>query len=245
MPDKDSLIVTTSWDDGTTTDLKLAELLEKYGLKGTFYVSQSIDITLQKQDIVALDRKFEISAHSISHPDLTKISPSEAKKEIDDSKTYLEDIVGHDVAMFCYPYGSYNEKIKKMVKESGFIAARSCDLGGFNVPQDPYRWHITMLATNGSPLMALKICLMFRLFSIRALLDWESRAKLLFDLALKRGGVYHMYGHSAELEVKNEWDKLERVFQHFSRREGVKYMTNGEVIRDWKEKTSPDEAKAG
>lgn len=231
MPGRDSLVVTTSWDDGTITDLKLAELLEEYGLKGTFYVSQAIDITPQKRDIAALDRKFEIGAHSMSHPDLTEVSPSEAKKEIEGSKTYLEDMVGHDIAMFCYPYGRYNEEIKKMVKDSGFVAARACDLGGFNLPQDPYQWHITLLATNGSPLMALKICWMFRLWRVSALFDWESRAKLLFDLALEKGGIYHMYGHSAEFETNNEWGKLERVFKHFSNREGVKYMTNGELFR--------------
>ena len=37
------LIVTTSWDDGSRLDLKLAELLEKYGISGTFYVPKTED----------------------------------------------------------------------------------------------------------------------------------------------------------------------------------------------------------
>ena len=32
-------IVTTSWDDGHKLDLKLAALLKKYNIKGTFYIS--------------------------------------------------------------------------------------------------------------------------------------------------------------------------------------------------------------
>jgi len=255
MPCTDYLTVTTSWDDGTVTDLKLAGLLEKYGIQGTFYIPKSFTdnlppesppyYLLSKKDIVELDKRFEIGAHSVSQPYLAKIPLSEAKREIEDSKTYLEDISGHDIPLFCYPRGNYNEDIIKLVKDAGFVAARACDLGGFNLPRDPYRWHITLLATNGSPLMALKICWGFRLWRVSALLDWESRAKLLFDLALDRGGVFHMYGHSAELETKNEWNKLERVLKYFSNRKGVKYMTNGEVIRNWKGKTSSDEAKAG
>jgi len=225
------LIVTASWDDGTMTDLKLAELLGRYGIKGSFYIATSfLDNPLPKKDIVALDKKFEIGAHTISHPDLTKISLIEAKAQIEDSKKYLEDLLGHSVPMFCYPYGRCNQAIKKMVKDSGFIAARTCDPGGFNFPEDPYQWHITLFASNGSPLMALKIWWRFRLWRISALIDWENRAKLLFDLALQKGGIYHIYGHSAEFEENNAWDKLERVLDYISKREGVQYLTNGKLF---------------
>jgi len=228
---KDNLMVTTSWDDGSVTDLKLAELLEKYGIKGTFYIATSfLDNPLLKKDIVALGKKFEIGAHTLSHPDLTMVSLSEAKKEIEDSKKYLEDLLGHSISMFCYPYGRYNEVIKKIVKDCGFVGARTCDPRGFNLPADPYAWHITLTASNSSPLMALRIWWKFRLWKPSSLLDWESRAKLLFDLALQNGGVYHIYGHSVEFERTNEWDKLERVLAYISNRENVQYMTNREIL---------------
>jgi len=230
MPGKDNLMVTTSWDDGTITDLKLAELLEKYRLKGTLYVSKFIDNPLPKKDIIAIDKKFEVGAHSLNHLDLTKVSSAQARREIEGSKIYLEDLLGHSVPMFCYPDGRYNEAIKKMVKDSGFMAARTCDPRGFNLPEDPYQWHVTLFASNGSPLMALRIWRKARLWTVSALLDWESRAKLLFDLALQKGGIYHIYGHSVEFERNNGWDKLERVLNYVSNRERTEYMTNGEVI---------------
>jgi len=232
MLSKDSLIVTTSWDDGTITDLRLAELLEKYSIKGTFYIATSLsDNPLPKKDILALDKNFEIGAHTVNHADLITVSLSEAEIEIKDSKLYLEDLLGHNISMFCYPYGRYNDTIKKIVKDSGFIAARTCDPGGFNLPTDPYQWHTNLLISNGSPLMALKICRRFRLWKTSALMDWESRAKLVFDSGLKNGGIYHIYGHSSEYEENNQWDKLERVFIYISKREGVRYMTNGEIFR--------------
>jgi len=35
------VIVTTSWDDGHLLDLRLAQLLQDAGLKGTFYISRA------------------------------------------------------------------------------------------------------------------------------------------------------------------------------------------------------------
>ncbi len=223
------LIVTTSWDDGQKTDLKLAELLTKYGIKGTFYITKSYGKPLEKEGVTEIDREHEIGAHTLSHVDLSNIPVSQAEREIKGSKAYSEDIVGHSIAMFCYPYGRYNETTKKMVQDCGFAGARTCNLGGFSLPQDPYQWHITLFTSNGSPLMALRIWRKFHLQRVSALLDWESRAKLLFDLALDKGGIYHIYGHSADLERKKGWDKLERVLGYFSGREGVEYITNGGI----------------
>jgi peptidoglycan/xylan/chitin deacetylase (PgdA/CDA1 family) len=231
MEIRENLIVTTSWDDGVTHDLKLAEMLDKYKLKGTFYISRvAAHNLLQESEIATLDKRFEISAHTMNHPDLTGISLQQADMEIKNSKGYLEDLLGHRVIMFCYPFGRYNSAVKQLVKSHGFTAARTCIPGGLNPPKDAFQWHISLFASNGSPLMALKIWWQARLWRVCGLLDWESRAKLLFDLALQKGGVYHMYGHSGDFEVKNEWDKLERVLNYISNREKTRYMTNGEVF---------------
>ena len=226
-----SLIVTTSWDDGQKIDLKLAELLTKYGVKGTFYATKSYHdpLPLEKGDVVEISREHEIGAHTLNHVNLVNIPISEAKSEIEGSKLYLEELIGHQIKMFCYPHGRYNEEIKRLVIEAGFIGARTCNPGDFNLPRDSYQWQITLLASNGSPRMTLTIWRINRI-SIRSLIDWEIRAKSLFDLALEQGGIFHLWGHGTELEEKNEWGKLESVLDYVSNKEGVKYMTNGEVI---------------
>lgn len=226
------LIVTTSWDDGTEDDIKLAELLNKHGISGTFYIcrSPSKPDLLQEDEIVRLDSNFEIGAHTINHIDLTKISHAEASEEIHTSKIYLEDLLGHSVSMFCYPFGRYNDAVRQMVKSNGFLGARTCDPRGLSLAQDPYCFHITLQASNGSPLMTLRIWLRARFRKIKLLFDWENLAKSLFDSALEKGGIYHIYGHSVEIERNNEWDKLERVLAYISSREKTKYMTNGEIL---------------
>ena len=228
-----NLVVTTSWDDGSVSDIKLSNLLEKYSLKATFYITKSyryLERPLNSKEIIELSKKHEIGAHTLTHPDLDKIGIKNARDEILGSKEYLENILGRDVKMFCYPQGKYNDKIIRIVKKAGFVGARTCDHGDFGMPNDPYKWQITLHASNGSPLMTFRIWRINHL-SVKSLMDWEIRAKELFDLALKRGGVYHLWGHGSEFEEKNEWDKLERVFKYISNREGGRYMTNGEVLK--------------
>ena len=229
------LVVTTSWDDGQKIDLKLAELLTKYNVKGTFYITKSYRDPLEKRDVIKIDIEHEIGAHTLNHIDLTKVFISEAKREIKESKAYIEEMVGHDVDMFCYPLGRYNEEIKRVVKDAGFIGARTCNHCDFDMPNDPYEWQITLHASNGSPRLTFKIWRINHL-SIRSLMDWEIRAKQLFDFALKKGGVYHLWGHAWEFEKKNEWDKLERVLKYLSNREEVKYVPNGAVMERINEK---------
>jgi hypothetical protein len=64
----------------------------------------------------------------------------------------------------------------------------------------------------------------------QSLSDWEGRAKTLFDLAAEKGGVFHLWGHSWQIEENNDWDKLDRVLKYVSNRAGVLYISNGETI---------------
>lgn len=229
---KADLVVTTSWDDGTRTDLKLAGLLKKYGIKGTFYVATAFPFEpLPGEELLALDKDFEIGAHTVNHLDLTTLTLSEAREEIRDSKIYLEVLLEHEVPMFSYPRREYGRDIQALVEQAGFMAVRGCEIKAFNSSAISFKRSAYILLTNVSPFMALRICLRFRLLGINALLDWEARAKAVFDIALRIGGIYHIYGHSAEYEAKNQWGKMERLLSYISGRDGVQYITNGEVVR--------------
>jgi peptidoglycan/xylan/chitin deacetylase (PgdA/CDA1 family) len=232
MKQSKSLIVTTSWDDGHEDDIKIASLLTKYNMKGTFYVTKNYLKPLSDEKIIEISHNHEIGAHTLNHPTLTEITLEEAEKEILGSKIYLENILNHSVITFCYPKGRYNEEIKQVVKKCGFVAARTCFPGDFNKIKDPFEWHITLHASNGSPRVTFNLWRENHI-SIRSLFDWETRAKMLFDKALKVGGVYHLWGHSWEIEKTNEWGKLERVLDYISNRENVIYATNGQIFLDY------------
>jgi len=225
-----SYIVTTSWDDGHKLDIKLARLLQKYDVKGTFYISQFyFSNTLTEAEIQELDAYHEIGAHTLTHVDLTSIALDQAKEEIEGSKLYLEKVLSHEINMFSYPKGHYNREIMEIVEKSGFLGARTCNHGSLEPPKNPYEWQISLHASNGSPLTTLRIWMKSKI-SIKAIFDWELRAKLLFDLFLKTGGIYHIWGHSWEIDKQDNWSKLQRVLQYISSRHGVEYATNGEIL---------------
>jgi peptidoglycan/xylan/chitin deacetylase (PgdA/CDA1 family) len=76
-------------------------------------------------------------SHSLTHPLLTQIDRSRQEKEIRDSKSLLEDVLGEEVKYFCYPSGDYDDGLVGIVKEAGYAAALTCDRGSATRSDDP------------------------------------------------------------------------------------------------------------
>ena len=53
----------------------------------------------------------------------------------------------------------------------------------------------------------------------------------LFDRMLDKGGMWHLYGHSWEIESLGLWSELQEMLDYVQGREGVLYLTNGELAR--------------
>jgi peptidoglycan/xylan/chitin deacetylase (PgdA/CDA1 family) len=233
---KKQIIVTTSWDDGHKLDLKLAKLLKKYGMRGTFYISlknrefKEEDL-LSDEEIIELNRDFEIGAHTMTHPILTTINEKQAFNEIIESKKYLENLIKKKVNCFCYPGGKYNNKIKELVKEAGFIGGRTIKRYCFKCPSDPLIYGTTIQTYNNiSDILKILRFSKFNPLKFYENLNWEHRAKRMFDYVLKYGGMYHLWGHSWEIEKNHYWHKLEDLLAYISNRQNLKYLTNSEVI---------------
>jgi len=75
-------------------------------------------------------------AHTCSHCNLTSVSLEDARKEIAESKHIIEKEIGKEVKFFSYPYGRYNERIKQIVKENGFVGAVTINYGENGLESD-------------------------------------------------------------------------------------------------------------
>jgi peptidoglycan/xylan/chitin deacetylase (PgdA/CDA1 family) len=67
-----------------------------------------------------------IGSHTITHPSLSSISDESSWREIDDSKTELEKIIGKTVDHFAYPFGTVNDVSEReigFVKRAGYKTA--------------------------------------------------------------------------------------------------------------------------
>lgn len=229
------VIVTTSWDDGHVLDLKLAELLQKYGIKGTFYISPNsreipVADRLSEAQIREISKNFEIGAHTMTHPNLENIEDSEALREISASKKYLENVLNKSVDSFCYPSGYFNAHHEQMVKESGFKLARTVERFAKSIGNNPFTVPATVHAyRHWSDAFSILRAVGAKKF-IACYLNWDDLAINLFDSVTQEGGVFHFWGHSWEVEKNGDWKRLEKVLKHIGGRQDVHYAVNVETL---------------
>lgn len=87
----------------------------------------------------ALSVHFEIDAHTLTHPDLRRLSYEELENETNASKAELESVLGTPVSMFCFPRGKYNRRVRQAVMDAGFIGARTTKQFYFNPGVDAWQ----------------------------------------------------------------------------------------------------------
>ena len=80
-------------------------------------------------------------AHTVNHPILTRMSLAEAADEIKASKEAIEEKLKSPVRVFAYPNGrqdDFNESIKQVLKEAGFLCATTILWGTNSIDTDPF-----------------------------------------------------------------------------------------------------------
>jgi peptidoglycan-N-acetylglucosamine deacetylase len=233
--------VTTSWDDGHKLDIRLAALLKKYGVRGTFYICPQDrefkhEDLLSTQDMLSISEDFEIGGHTITHPHLSKVPVSEADREIAQSKSYLEELLQKEVTAFCYPYGDYNDEVKGLVKKHGYKLARTTKRHALGMTQDVFELPTTFHTyAHYSDLHKILSFSHFSLSKLKKYWDWEKLAIALFDRTYRTGGIFHLWGHSWEIEKNNGWQKLENVLSYIAEKNNVIYQTNTEILCNYSE----------
>lgn len=227
--------VTTSWDDGHVLDARLAGLLEASGIKGTFYIAtQNVEYPpaelLDAAGLRELAERFEIGGHTRSHRRLTTLSLEEADADIRAGKARLEEITGREVTSFCYPGGRYRAEHVPLVKAAGFRCARTVRRLSTSEVTDPFAMKTTVQARphpRDWPMIAALNG--FRPARSVRRFDWAALAIWLFDRVLDEGGVFHLWGHSWEVEALGQWDRLAEVLDYVGNHPQVRYVTNAEL----------------
>ncbi|MEN6327633.1 MAG: polysaccharide deacetylase family protein [Syntrophomonas sp.] len=138
LPEKPIVI---TLDDGYQGNYYYAfPVLKKYGFTATVFVVSNIVGGLNDFDIKAglkppsrmlsweqikeMDAAgITIGCHTLDHAHLSKVSSSEARRQIVECKKVLEQILGREIQFFCYPYGEYNAYTLQVLRECGFRAA--------------------------------------------------------------------------------------------------------------------------
>ncbi|WP_228140233.1 polysaccharide deacetylase family protein [Moritella sp. JT01] len=82
----------------------------------------------QLQEVVVQGR-LDVASHTVDHFRLERLSEIQMSPQVKSSKDHIEQEIAVKCQYFCYPNGSYNQLAIKLIKESGYRAAFSTDLG--------------------------------------------------------------------------------------------------------------------
>jgi peptidoglycan/xylan/chitin deacetylase (PgdA/CDA1 family) len=82
-------------------------------------------LTLTELPLLESGNLIEVGSHTVMHPFLSALPVPRQLQEIQANKARLEEILGHSVSSFAYPYGDYSSKTVSLVQEAGFTRACS------------------------------------------------------------------------------------------------------------------------
>jgi peptidoglycan/xylan/chitin deacetylase (PgdA/CDA1 family) len=72
---------------------------------------------------------WEIDAHTLTHPDLTKVGATQLREEVAGSRAAIRKRFHVPVNFFCYPAGRYDDTVVAAVQAAGYPAATTTNYG--------------------------------------------------------------------------------------------------------------------
>ncbi|MCR5784527.1 MAG: polysaccharide deacetylase [Eubacterium sp.] len=100
-----------TFDDGPSDNTEaILDVLDKYGVKGTFFVIGKTGETAEERYNMIVDRGHVLAMHSYTHKYSTLYSSLKSfKAEIVKERNYLEEVTGYTPWLFRFPGGSSNQ----------------------------------------------------------------------------------------------------------------------------------------
>lgn len=223
-PDFKMKAVTFSFDDGTHQDIEMVTILNKFNLKATFNLNSGLmyanskftmegwlnNYRLDKHQICEIFKGHEIASHTTTHTAFENLDEQLLVNEIDNDIVSLSEITHQEIVGFAYPFGIYNDKIIEHLKSCGIIYARAtkCDYT-FNIPKDLYTF-------GGTCTISCK--------------QFPSLVNKWNKLTPKSMKLFYIWGHSYELDMYHEHEKVYRIYEQLGLKDDTYYATNKDVF---------------
>lgn len=224
-------VVTFSYDDGVTQDIRLIELLNKYGLKCTFNLNSELlgqkgiliregkrisHYKIHPDDVKYVYDGHEVAVHTLTHPNLTELNESEIIRQVEQDRVNLSELVGYEVVGMAYPCGGVNndDRVADIIKNNtGVKYCRTItDTDSFDIQKNLYRFDPN-------------VC---------HIMEFDRLMKMgeqFVGLNADKPQVFYIWGHSYEMDFQPDyWNKLEEFFKLISGHDDIFYGTNKEVL---------------
>ena len=220
---------TMSYDDGVFQDIRLIEILNRYGLKATFNLNSGLfgqqrilqvrgvpvnHNRLKAEDIRGVYAGHEVAAHTVTHAMLPECSQEEIVREVEADRLALSELTGYEVVGMAYANGgeNNNDTVAQVIRERTNIQyARTITCtGNFAIQKNLLRYNPTVFHLRMDEMFALG----------EQFLAMEPETPQLF----------YAWGHSYELDAENTWNRFEEFCRMMSGHPDVFYGTNREVL---------------
>ncbi len=217
--------VTFSYDDGCPDDIRTADTLTKYGMKGTFNFTGAPRLTDEEVQAHIFEHGHEIAVHGMHHRAEGVQRPIQGIRDVIDCRLCLEKRYDRIIRGMAYPdsgitrftNGASYENIKAYLQDLDIAYART--LGGdnnrFELPTD---WHAWMPTAHHKNPQIMEYVKEF----VELDIDGSYGAR-------RYPRLFYLWGHSYEFERDNNWDLLDEIAENLSGKEDTWYATNMEI----------------
>jgi peptidoglycan/xylan/chitin deacetylase (PgdA/CDA1 family) len=134
--------IVLTFDDGTMgQDTHALPVLHKLHWPGV--LNLKVDALKSKETLPPwrvkqmLAAGWELDAHTITHPDLTRVDDARLWQEVHGSRVELQRLFHVPVDFFCYPSGRYDTHVVDAVRRAGYLGATTTKYG-LATPHDLY-----------------------------------------------------------------------------------------------------------
>lgn len=223
--------ITFSYDDGISQDIRLVELLNKYGLKGTFnlnsellgkpgrLIRNGVEVRHDKiapEKIAEVYRGHEVAAHTLTHPFLPRTPDEEVIRQVEQDRKNLSALCGYNVVGMAYPGGSpggnHDERVEKLIRENtGIKYARGVETNAsFALQSDLIAFVPTVFHLDEEKMFSL--------------------ANKFLEMDPEEPALFYIWGHSYEFDAWNYWERFEEFCKLVSGKDDIFYCTNREAF---------------
>jgi peptidoglycan/xylan/chitin deacetylase (PgdA/CDA1 family) len=133
--------VRLTFDDGNASDVVHGlPALQRHGLSATFFVSAGKVGAPGYVDRDGIRRLaaagMAVGCHGMGHRDWRRLGDEELRVELLDARQLLEEVVDRPVTKAACPFGSYDRRVLRSLRDSGYTQVFTSDRG--SAPSD--RW---------------------------------------------------------------------------------------------------------
>lgn len=98
----------------------ILEILEKYDVKATFFMTGGWVKSYPEDVKKILEAGHDLGNHSENHPNMSQLSDSEKEEELMLVHNRVKQLTNYEMFLFRPPYGDYDDKVIKCAKKCGY-----------------------------------------------------------------------------------------------------------------------------